>query len=60
LPPKTEHASHKTRRLDEHQVVVPIFAILMERVFIFVEEHMLEEMFGPAWLDYKQQVRRWI
>jgi protein-S-isoprenylcysteine O-methyltransferase Ste14 len=41
-------------------VVIPIFAILMDRVFIQVEERMLKEQFGPTWLTYKARVRRWI
>lgn len=41
-------------------LIVPIFAGLMEGVFIRVEERMLEEKFGPAWLEYKNKVRRWI
>jgi len=41
-------------------VIIPIFGALMEVVFIRVEERMLEEKFGPAWLSYKKMVRRWI
>lgn len=41
-------------------VVVPIFALLLDRNFIAAEERMLEERFGPAWLEYKNRVRRWI
>jgi protein-S-isoprenylcysteine O-methyltransferase Ste14 len=40
--------------------IIPIFAALLEVVFIRIEEHMLEEKFGPAWLEYKNKVRRWI
>jgi len=40
--------------------VIPIFALLMERVFIRVEEKMLEDKFGQPWLEYKGKVRRWI
>jgi protein-S-isoprenylcysteine O-methyltransferase Ste14 len=40
--------------------VVLVFAILMDRVFIQVEEQMLEKQFGQAWREYTQQVRRWI
>jgi protein-S-isoprenylcysteine O-methyltransferase Ste14 len=32
--------------------IIPVFAVLMDRVFIQVEERMLEEKFGQAWLDY--------
>ena len=41
-------------------VMIPIFVALMEVVFIQVEERMLGEKFGPAWLAYKKKVRRWI
>jgi protein-S-isoprenylcysteine O-methyltransferase Ste14 len=40
--------------------VIVVFAILMDMVFIRVEERMLEEKFGEAWLEYKEKVRRWI
>jgi protein-S-isoprenylcysteine O-methyltransferase Ste14 len=41
-------------------LVIPVFAILIDTVFIRVEERMLEDKFGRAWLDYKRRVRRWI
>jgi len=41
-------------------VIIPIFGVLMEVVFIRVEERMLEEKFGLTWLSYKKMVRRWI
>lgn len=41
-------------------VVVPLFALLMERAFIVVEERMLAQKFGQAWLDYKRRTRRWV
>jgi len=40
--------------------VIPIFAVLMDRVFIRVEERMLEAKFDQAWFDYEAKVRRWI
>ena len=40
--------------------VIVVFAILMDRVFIRVEEQMLEHTFGPAWSEYAAKVRRWI
>jgi protein-S-isoprenylcysteine O-methyltransferase Ste14 len=40
--------------------IVPLFAVLMDRVFISVEEQMLQARFGQAWSEYKAQVRRWI
>ncbi|NIN72992.1 MAG: hypothetical protein GTO46_13905 [Gemmatimonadetes bacterium] len=41
-------------------LVVPIFALLLDRKFIAAEERMLEKRFGSAWLEYKKSVRRWI
>jgi protein-S-isoprenylcysteine O-methyltransferase Ste14 len=41
-------------------VVIPTFAVLMDRIFIQVEESTLEDKFGQAWLDYTANVRRWI
>ncbi|MBN2844786.1 MAG: isoprenylcysteine carboxylmethyltransferase family protein [Deltaproteobacteria bacterium] len=41
-------------------VVVPVFAYLMDVVFITVEEQMLEEQFPHVWGEYKKKVRRWI
>ena len=40
--------------------VVPVFTIVMDIVFIRVEEQILEERFGQAWLAYRAKVRRWI
>jgi protein-S-isoprenylcysteine O-methyltransferase Ste14 len=41
-------------------IVIPIFVVLMDRVFIQVEEKMLEARFGEAWLTYKRRTRPWI
>ncbi len=41
-------------------IVVLVFGVLMEFVFIRVEEPMMEEAFGEAWRTYKAKVRRWI
>ena len=41
-------------------LVIPIFAILMDRVFIQAEERLLAEQFGQSWLVYKAGVRRWL
>ena len=41
-------------------VVIPVFVVLMNWVFIRVEEQMLEEKFGLAWSEYGRKVRRWI
>jgi protein-S-isoprenylcysteine O-methyltransferase Ste14 len=40
--------------------VILVFTILMDRVFIRVEEQMLERKFGEVWLEYAQKVRRWV
>lgn len=40
--------------------VIPFFIILIEAVFIRMEERMLEAKFGEAWLSYRAKVRRWI
>jgi len=39
---------------------IVVFAVLMDQVFIRVEEQMLEQTFGPAWSAYTARVRRWI
>lgn len=41
-------------------IIVPIFAIMMDFMFIRVEEGMLNVKFGSAWLKYKAKVRRWL
>jgi len=41
-------------------VVVLAFAILMDRMFIKVEERMLAEKFGAEWEAYKRSTRRWL
>ena len=40
--------------------VVPVFAVVMQCVFITAEEKMLEETFGERWLAYRSKVRRWM
>lgn len=40
--------------------IVIIFPILMDRIFVPVEEKMLEESFGEAWMTYKKKIRRWL
>jgi protein-S-isoprenylcysteine O-methyltransferase Ste14 len=40
--------------------IVPIFAVVMDRVFIVADERMLAEKFDQAWLDYKATVRHWV
>jgi protein-S-isoprenylcysteine O-methyltransferase Ste14 len=41
-------------------IVVLIFPLLMDKLFIQTEERMLEKTFGEKWLEYKRNVRRWI
>ena len=41
-------------------IVVFVFAIFMDIVFIRFEEKKLEDTFGKAWHEYKKNVRRWI
>lgn len=41
-------------------IVVIIFPILMDRLFIRNEEQMLAERFGEVWREYKRKVRRWV
>ena len=41
-------------------IVVIAFTILMDFVFIRVEEMMLEDKFQDEWKQYKSKVRRWI
>jgi protein-S-isoprenylcysteine O-methyltransferase Ste14 len=38
-------------------ILILAFLILMDRVFIKVEEQMLEKKFGESWLTYKAKVR---
>jgi protein-S-isoprenylcysteine O-methyltransferase Ste14 len=40
--------------------VIPMFAFLINKKFITVEEQMLEKRFGKNWSEYKAKVRRWI
>jgi protein-S-isoprenylcysteine O-methyltransferase Ste14 len=41
-------------------LVVFLFAIFIDIVFIRFEEKKLEETFGEAWLEYTKSVRRWV
>jgi protein-S-isoprenylcysteine O-methyltransferase Ste14 len=41
-------------------LVVPVFAVLLDRRFMTAEERMLEETFGATWREYQKRVRRWI
>ena len=41
-------------------VVVAVFAVAMDRLFIRHEERALEQRFGAAWSEYRAKVRRWL
>ena len=41
-------------------MIVLIYTVQLESVYIQVEERMLSEKFGASWMDYKRKVRRWI
>ena len=41
-------------------LVIILFAILIDRIHIRVEEQMLEEKFGSNWEAYKTKTRRWL
>lgn len=41
-------------------VVTPLFAGVIDRGFIAMEERVLEEEFGETYRAYRRQVRRWI
>ncbi len=40
--------------------VVLAFAILIDRMFVTVEERMLAAKFGDRWEEYKRSTRRWL
>jgi protein-S-isoprenylcysteine O-methyltransferase Ste14 len=40
--------------------VIPVLAVLLERIFIVPEERMLEDTFGDRFRQYRNRVRRWI
>ena len=42
------------------RIDIPVFAVLMDRVFIQLEERRLAAKFDQAWLKYKAKARRWI
>jgi len=43
-----------------HFLIVVGFAVLMDRVYIQVEERMLEDKFGADFKVYWRRVRRWL
>jgi len=40
--------------------VVFIFSVIVDQVFIKVEERMLKDKFGEVWRIYQSRVRKWI
>ena len=47
------------RSLSPYLAVV-VFVVLIDLMFIRVEEQMLEEQFGDEWKRYRSRVRKWI
>ena len=41
-------------------VMVPLFVMVIDRLFVRREERRLEAIFGQAFRDYRRRVRRWI
>ena len=41
-------------------IIIPVFAIAIDRVFIAAEETLLERRFGDQWKQYRKKVRRWL
>lgn len=41
-------------------LVVIIFILFVDRMYIKIEENNLEDKFGSTWLTYKKKVRRWL
>jgi protein-S-isoprenylcysteine O-methyltransferase Ste14 len=41
-------------------LVTPLFMLLVQVLYIGLEERMLTGRFGQAYLSYKRKVRRWI
>jgi protein-S-isoprenylcysteine O-methyltransferase Ste14 len=41
-------------------VIVAVFPLVMEAIFIPTEERMLAARFGEQWVAYRAKVRRWI
>jgi protein-S-isoprenylcysteine O-methyltransferase Ste14 len=41
-------------------IVILVFAIFMDMLFIRYEEKKLENTFGEAWLQYRKKTGRWI
>lgn len=41
-------------------MIIAAFVILLDRIYITVEERMLAERFRDQWTDYKRSTRRWL
>ena len=41
-------------------VIVFAFALLMDRMFIQMEEQKMASTFGAQWNEYKSRTRRWL
>jgi len=41
-------------------IAVVVFVVLIDLMFIRVEEQMLEEKFGDGWKRYRSGVRKWM
>ena len=41
-------------------LAAPALAVLLDRMFIRMEEQKLAQKFGSAWLEYKSHSRRWL
>lgn len=41
-------------------IIVPAFAITMDRIYVAAEEKILEARFGNHWKAYNSKVRRWL
>ena len=41
-------------------LLIPVFAMVMDKVFVRIEEAMLANQFGNRWLEYKKTVRKWL
>ena len=47
------------RSLSPFLIIIP-FAILIDQIYIRVEEQMLAEKFGASWEAYQAKTRRWL
>ena len=41
-------------------VIVALFPVLIDRMYIRVEETMLRDRFGDEWVAYRASVRKWL